>query len=101
MKLSNITATGHCGIQVVLNVMDQLEVSHLVDRYVDLQSRMAEYKAYCNLSYEERNKYAREHGKDRIQAPKIEELEEITEMAMKFMRKLVLSTEIKANIFDE
>lgn len=81
--------------------MDQFEVSNLVNRYADLQSRMAEYKVYCNLSYEERNKFARENGKDRIQAPKIEELEEITEMAMKFMRKLVLSDEIKANIFDE
>lgn len=100
MKLSNIEATGHCGIQVVLNIMDQFEVSHLVNRYADLQSRMAEYKAYCNLSYDERNKYARENGKDRIQAPKIEELEEITDMAMKFMRKLVLSDEIKANIFE-
>lgn len=100
MKLSNIEATGHCGIQVVLNIMDQFEVSNLVNRYVDLQSRMAEYKAYCNLPFDERNKYARENGKDRILAPKIEELEEITEMAMKFMRKLVLSDEIKANIFE-
>lgn len=100
MKLNNIEATGHCGIQVVLNVMDQYEVSHLVNRYADIQSRMAEYKAYCNLSYEERCKYARENGKERIQAPKIEELEEICETAMKFMRKLMLSDEIKANIFE-
>lgn len=102
MKLKNIEATGHCGIEIRLNLMDQFEATHLVNQYANIQSRMDEYKAYCNLSYDERTKYAQEHGKElRPQAPKIEELEEITERVMRFMRKLVLPDEAKADIFSE
>lgn len=98
MKLQNIEATGHCGISIELNLLDQLQVSMLVTNYSELKDRLTKYQAYNALSYEERMAFPKEQ---RPYAPKIEELEEIAETAMKFLKKLVLDDSEKATVFED
>lgn len=99
MKLKNLETMGHCGIEVRLNLMDQYEITHTVERYNDLCDRLEAYRQYQALSYHEQEEF-RENNARPI-APKIEELEEITNHVMIFLRKLILIGGDKATVFEE
>lgn len=99
MKLKNLETMGHCGVQITLNLMDQYAISHTVERYEDLQHRLSTYREFHELSYSEQKDFCETH--ERPVAPRIEELEEITNYVMIFLRKLVLNGGDKATVFEE
>lgn len=99
MKLKNLETMGHCGVQVTLNLMDQYELTHTVERYDELQKRLEAYRAYQALSYHEQEEFRQNN--ERPVAPKIDELEDITNLVMIFLRKLCLNGSDKATVFEE
>lgn len=99
MKLQNIEATGYCGVQITLNLMDQYELTHAVERYDDLQKRLEAYRAYQALSYHEQEEFRQNN--ERPVAPKIDELEDIANLVMIFLRKLCLNGGDKATVFED
>ena len=100
MKLKNLETMGHCGVQVTLNLMDQYELTHTVERYDELQKRLEAYRAYQALSYHEQEEL-RKNKVERPVAPKIDELEDITNLVMIFLRKLCFNGGDKATMFEE
>ena len=65
MKLKTIKAVGNCGVSVELNIMDQYEITHLVERIDWHNSQMKEYTAYkeerSKISWDARKEWDASH----------------------------------------
>lgn len=107
MKLTELRAEGHCGIQINLNVMDQYEITHAVER-MELHNRQEEeHREWKKLhdqaglwkaSKEERDVWFVSHPE-----PVVDLWDWKEEMApiYVFLRKLVLNGDSKPTVFDE
>jgi len=98
MELKNLE-TGHCGVQVTLTLLDQYELTRIVERCDECKKRLEACRAYEDLSYDERAEFRRNN--ERPVGPDIDELDDLTNLVMIFLRKLCLNDSDKATVFKE
>lgn len=102
MKTQNVTAMGHCGIKIDLNLLDQYEVQHTLDRWEDLRAKKCANeewrKKYYAQPYDERREWANQNEEPKN--PEIDFFEEIKPI-INFFKKIAFQPTEAATIFDE
>jgi phosphatidylserine/phosphatidylglycerophosphate/cardiolipin synthase-like enzyme len=100
MQKKPIVGEGHCGLTVTLNIADQYEITHLVDRLVKYYEQRDAYLAWTqkrgSLNWEERKTWEQENPRPEEPVFAHEELEK----AFVFLRKLALDKSSKATVFE-
>ena len=100
MQKKPILGEGHCGLTVDLNIADQYEITHLVERLDWYYQQRNELQAWqekrSNLKWEERKAWEEANPRPEDPMMPFEELEK----AYAFLRKLTLNKSSKATVFD-
>lgn len=89
MKLDELKTWGHAGIKVTLNIMDQFEITHMVERiesYFETKKEFEERDNFENL----------ENGLVPIPV-----IDEELKMVLIFLKKLALSENLEPTVFEE
>ena len=101
MQKKPIVGEGHCGLTVTLNIADQYEITHLVERldWYYAQRNLLEtwHKKRNAMKWEERKEWEEANPRPEEPVTPFEELEK----AYFFLRKLTLAKSSKATVFSE
>lgn len=107
MTTKDILATGKCGLQINLNLMDMYELSHLVKRWEDYiqtrdtyeeWSRLKDNAGYWRMSDEDKNTWNAQNPEPCYCVPNF--FEEVAPVLV-FLRKLSIPDGEKATVFEE
>lgn len=107
MKTKELTCVGHCGIQIELNLMDQYELTHTVDRinaYFDRKRAWEDYRERRNHErpWNDKDAGAKWDAENpEPECPKPTNCDEELQILGIFLRKIILKDVQKSTIFDE
>ncbi len=107
MTTKEVKCLGTCGLDIRLNLMDQYQIAHVVERWESYIESLKEFRAWeakrdaaktWNMGREENEKWREENPMPKLAKPEF--FDEIGPVLV-FLRKLALPSTEKATIFDE